>query len=113
MKSNELIKRMALTLFGSTLLGCASLTPEKINLRISSMNEFELCLAVDAGMDKQTFALDPAIVAAAKGQISHNKLDCSTKREEIIGFLVNSLRDQERRHLDTQLRFGFGIRGGW
>lgn len=113
MKSNLLIKRAVVTLFACTLLGCASLTPEKINQRISSMNEFELCLAAEAGMDKQTFALDPAIIAAAKGQIALNKFDCSVKREEIIRFLVNSLRDEERRNLDTRMRFGIGIRGGW
>ncbi|MEY4481018.1 MAG: hypothetical protein RIQ84_180 [Pseudomonadota bacterium] len=113
MKSNFLIKGIVITLFAQTLLGCASLTPEKVNQRISSMNEFELCLASEAGMDKQTFVLDPAIIVAAKGQIILNKFDCSAKREEIIQFLVKSLRDEERRNLDTQIRFGIGIRGGW
>ena len=113
MKSNQLIKRALITLFACTLLGCASLTPEKINQRISSMSEFELCLAAEAGMDKQTFALDPAIIASAKDQLTRTKFDCAVKREEIIRFLVNSLRDEERRNLDARMRFGIGIRGGW
>lgn len=113
MKSNFLIKRIVITIFVSTLLGCASLTPEKINQRISSMNEFELCLAAEAGMDKQTFVLDPVIIDAAKSQLALSKLDCSLKREEIIRFLVKSLRDEERRNIDARIHFGLGIRGGW
>jgi hypothetical protein len=69
--------------------------------------------AFEAGMDKQTFELDPLIITAAKEKVAQTKLDCSTKKDEITRFLVRSLREEERRNLDTRMRFGFGIRGGW
>ncbi len=95
------------------LTGCASLTPEKINQRVTAMNDFELCLAVEAEMDRHTFALDTAIIQAAKNQAIQSKLDCSQKREEIIKFLVKALRDEELRNLNQRFHFGFGVRGGW
>jgi hypothetical protein len=53
------------------------------------------------------------IVTAAKEKVAQTKLDCLTKKDEITRFLVRSLREEERRNLDTRMRFGFGIRGGW
>ena len=113
MKKPQLSKLILLALLSVTFVGCATLTPQKVTQRLEAMNEFELCLAVEAGMDKQTFALDPLIVTAAKEKVAQIKFDCSTKREEIIRFLVRSYREEERRNLDTRMRFGFGIRGGW
>ena len=113
MKKPQLTKLIFLALFTLTFVGCATLTPQKVTQRLEAMNEFELCLAVEAGMDKQTFELDPLIVAAAKEKVAQTKLDCSTKKDEITRFLVRSLREEERRNLDTRMRFGFGIRGGW
>jgi len=97
----------------AAIAGCASLTPEKINQRVSAMNDFELCLAVEAEMDRHTFALDTAIIQAAKNQAIQSKLDCSQKREEIIKFLVKALRDEELRNLNQRFHFGFGVRGGF
>ena len=113
MKKPQLTKLLALVLLSLTFAGCATLTPQKVTQRLDAMNEFELCLAVEAGMDKQTFELDPLIVTGAKERVAQTKLDCSTKREEIIRFLVLSLREEERRNLDSRIRFGIGIRGGW
>ena len=113
MKKPQLTKLIFLALFALSFSGCATLTPQKITQRLETMNEFELCLAVEAGMDKQTFELDPLIVIGAKEKVAQTKLDCSTKREEIIRFLVRSYREEERRNLDSRIRFGFGIRGGW
>ena len=64
-------------------------------------------------MDRHTFALDTAIVQAAKNQAIVAKVDCSQKREEIIKFLVKALRDEELRNLNQRFHFGFGVRGGW
>jgi hypothetical protein len=113
MKKPQLTKLILLALLSVTFAGCAALTPQKVTQRLEAMNEFELCLAVEAGMDKQTFELDPLIVTAAKEKVAQTKLDCSTKKDEITRFLVRSLREEERRNLDTRMRFGFGIRGGW
>jgi small ligand-binding sensory domain FIST len=113
MKKPQLTKLIVLGLLSVTFAGCATLTPQKVTQRLEAMNEFELCLAVEAGMDKQTFALDPLIVTGAKEKVAQIKFDCSTKREEIIRFLVRSYREEERRNLDTRMRFGFGLRGGW
>jgi hypothetical protein len=113
MNKIQLANLITLGLFSLTFAGCASLTPQKVTQRLEAMNEFELCLAVEAGMDKQTFELDPLIVTGGKEKVAQTKLDCSTKREEVIRFLVRSLRDEERRNLDTRMRIGIGIRGGW
>jgi hypothetical protein len=113
MKKPQLSKLIALVLLSVTFAGCAALTPQKVTQRLEAMNEFELCLAVEAGMDKQTFELDPLIITAAIEKVAQTKLDCSTKKEEIIRFLVRSLREEERRNLDSRIRFGIGIRGGW
>jgi hypothetical protein len=107
------IKPIMLGLLALTFAGCATLTPQKVTQRLEAMNEFELCLAVEADMDKQTFELDPLIVTGAKERVAQTKLDCSIKREEIIRFLVRSYREEERRNLDSRIRFGIGIRGGW
>jgi hypothetical protein len=113
MKKPQLTKLVVLALMSLTFAGCATLTPQKVTQHLDAMNEFELCLAVEAGMDKQTFALDPLIVTGAKERVAQIKLDCSTKKEEIIRFLVRSLREEERRSLDARMRFNFGIRGFW
>ena len=113
MKKSQLTKLIVLVLLSVTFAGCAALTPQKVTQRLEAMNEFELCLAVEVGMDKQTFELDPLIVTAAKEKMAQTKLDCSTKKDEIIRFLVRSLREEERRSLDARMRFNFGIRGFW
>ncbi len=107
------IKSVLLVISSLIFVGCTSLTPEKINQRVNAMNEFELCLAVEAEMDRHTFALDRAIVQAAKNQAVSAKVDCSQKREEIIRFLVKALRDEELRNLNQRFHFGFGVRGGF
>lgn len=107
------IKSFFLLISATLLVGCASLSPEKANQRAQAMNDFELCLAVEAEMDRHTFALDPMIVEAAKNQAFQSKLDCALKREEVIKFLVRALRDEELRNLNNRFHFGFGVRGGW
>ena len=42
------------------------------------------------------FDLDVAIIAAAKERIVQRKLDCSTKHDEIVRFLVTSLKQEQR-----------------
>ena len=93
--------------------GCASLTPEKINQRVDAMNDFDLCLASSAEMDKRTFALEPEIIQAAKERITTKKLDCTSKHDEVVRFLVKSLRDQEKRNEQFRTHFGFGFMRGW
>jgi hypothetical protein len=86
------IALLALVLFG----GCASLTQQQITQRIDTMSDFQLCLGAQTGMDSQAFDLDLAIVAAAKERITQRKLDCSTKHDEIVRFLVTSLKQEQK-----------------
>lgn len=87
-------KRMALLTL-VLLSGCASLTPQQITQRIDTMSEFQICLAAQTGLDSKAFDLDVAIVAA-KERIAERKLDCSTKHDEIVRFLVTSLKQEQR-----------------
>lgn len=86
------IALLALVFFG----GCASLTPQQITQRIDTMSDFQLCLGAQTGMDSQAFDLDVAIVAAAKERIAQRKLDCSSKHDEIVHFLVASLKQEQK-----------------
>jgi hypothetical protein len=89
------------------LSGCASLTPQQITQRIDTMSDFQLCLGSQTGLDNQAFDLDVAIVAAAKERIAYRKLDCSAKHDEIVRFLVTSLK-QEQKYREIYLpRSGF------
>ena len=91
----------------STLTACASLTPQQITQRIDTMSDFQLCLGSQTGLDNQAFDLDVAIVAAAKERIAHRKLDCAAKHDEIVRFLVTSLK-QEQKYREIYLpRSGF------
>ena len=85
---------MAVTL--STLTACASLTPQQITQRIDTMSDFQLCLGAQTGLDSRAFDLDVAIVAAAKERIAQRKLDCSSKHDEILRFLVTSLKQEQK-----------------
>ncbi len=80
----------------STLTACASLTPQQITQRIDTMSDFQICLGAQTGLDSKAFDLDVAIVAAAKERIIQRKLDCSTKHDEIVRFLVTSLKQEQR-----------------
>lgn len=83
---------VALVLLG----GCASLTPQQITQQIDTMSDFQLCLGAQTGMDSQAFDLDVAIIAATKERIAQRKLDCSSKHDEIVRFLVTSLKQEQR-----------------
>ncbi len=83
---------LALALLG----GCASLTPQQITQRIDTMSDFQICLGAQTGLDSRAFDLDIAIVAAAKERITQRKLDCSTKHDEIVRFLVTSLKQEQK-----------------
>jgi hypothetical protein len=76
--------------------GCASLTPQQITQRIDTMNDFQICLGAQTGLDSRAFDLDVAIVAAAKERITQRKLDCSSKHDEIVRFLVTSLKQEQK-----------------
>jgi competence protein ComGF len=78
------------------LSGCASLTPQQITQRIDTMSDFQICLGAQTGLDSKAFDLDVAIVAAAKERIAERKLDCSSKHDEIVRFLVTSLKQEQR-----------------
>ena len=78
------------------LSGCASLTPEQITQRIDTMSDFQLCLGAQTGLDSKAFDLDIALVAAAKDRIAQRKLDCSSKHDEIVRFLVTSLKQEQK-----------------
>ena len=78
------------------LSGCASLTPQQIAQRIDTMNDFQICLGAQTGLNNQAFDLDVAIVAAAKERIAQRKLDCSSKHDEIVRFLVTSLKREQK-----------------
>jgi hypothetical protein len=76
--------------------GCASLTPQQITQRIDTMSDFQLCLGAQTGLDSKAFDLDIALVAAAKDRITQRKLDCSSKHDEIVRFLVTSLKQEQK-----------------
>ena len=78
------------------LSGCASLTPQQITQRIDTMSDFQICLGAQTGLDNRAFDLDIAIVAAAKERITQRKLDCSAKHDEIVRFLVTSLKQEQK-----------------
>jgi hypothetical protein len=78
------------------LSGCASLTPQQITQRIDTMSDFQLCLGAQTGLDSKAFDLDIALVAAAKDRIAQRKLDCSSKHDEIVRFLVTSLKQEQK-----------------
>jgi hypothetical protein len=78
------------------LSGCASLTPQQITQRIDTMSDFQICLGAQTGLDSKAFDLDVAIVAAAKERIAQRKLDCSSKHDEIVRFLVTSLKQEQK-----------------
>jgi hypothetical protein len=113
MRLSQLFKSSVVIGFAITVGACASLTPEKIAKRLDTMNDFDLCLASSAEMDKFTFALPEEIVQAARERITAKKLDCTSKQEEIVRFLVKSLRDQEKRNEQFRTHFGFGFMRGW
>ena len=113
MRLNLLFKCLVVVSFLSTMVGCATLTPEKIAKRVDTMNDFDLCLASSAEMDKFTFVLPDEIVQAAKERIASKKIDCASKQDEIVRFLVRSLRDQERRNEQFRTHFGFGVMRFW
>ena len=78
------------------LSGCASLTSQQITQRIDTMCDFQICLGAQTGLDSRALDLDVVIVAAAKERITQRKLDCSTKHDEIVRFLVTSLKQEQR-----------------
>ena len=86
------IALLALVLLG----GCASLTPQQITQRIDTMSDFQLCLGAQKGLDSRAFDLNEVIIAAAKERIAQRKLDCSTKHDEIVRFLVTSLKQEQK-----------------
>lgn len=79
-----------------SLTACASLTPAQITQRIDVMNDFQLCLAVQTGLDSRAMDLDDVIITAAKERIAQRKLDCSAKHDEIVRFLVTSLKQEQK-----------------
>ena len=89
---SQQIAFLALVLLG----GCASLTPQQITQRIDTMSDFQLCLGAQTGLDSRAFDLNEVIVAAAKERIAQRKLDCSTKHDEIVRFLVTSLKQEQK-----------------
>ena len=78
------------------LSGCASLTSQQITQWIDTMSDFQICLGAQTGLDSRALDLDVVIVAAAKERITQRKLDCSTKHDEIVRFLVTSLKQEQR-----------------
>lgn len=99
-----MIKQFSIRRFGKfipalvlvLLSGCASLTPQQITQRIDTMSDFQLCLGAQTGLDSKAFDLDVALVAAAKDRITQRKLDCSGKHDEIVRFLVTSLKQEQK-----------------
>ena len=112
MKFTQARHTLVLLFSGFTLAGCATLTPERAGQMVSEMSEFELCLAVEAGMDKRTFRLAPEVSAAAKERSLSLPVDCGVQRKAIIEFLVRSLREEESRNDRFRFHFGFGLIGG-
>ena len=88
--------------FGTTILvaivlaGCASLTPAQITQRIDVMNDFQLCLAAQTGLDARAMDLNDVIVTAAKERIAQRKFECSSQHDEIVRFLVTSLKQEQK-----------------
>ena len=78
------------------LAGCASLTPAQITQRIDVMNDFQLCLAAQTGLDSRAMDLNDVIVVAAKERMTQRRLDCSTQHDEIVRFLVTSLKQEQK-----------------
>lgn len=76
------------------------------------MNDFELCLAVQAKMDRRTFALDQEVFEAAKSLHHERAVDCTKHHQAIIDFLVRSLREEERRFDRYRFHYGFGFMRG-
>mgnify|MGYP000205044151 FL=1 len=113
MRLSQLFKFLVVVSFAATIVACASLIPEKIAKRVDAMNDFDLCLASSAEMDKRTFALEPEIIHASKERIVLQKIDCAAKHDEVVRFLVKSLRDQEKRNEQFRTHFGFGFMRGW
>lgn len=95
-----------------TLAGCAAITPQKARQIASEMNDFELCLAVQAKMDRRTFALEQEVLEAAKTMREERSVDCAAQHQAIVDFLVRALREEERRFDRYRFHFGLGfIRG--
>ncbi len=100
----KMVKQLSIYPFGKYMIplalvllsGCAFLTPQQITQRIDTMSDFQICLGAQTGLDSKAFDLDVAIVAAAKERIVQRKLDCSTKHDEIVRFLVISLKQEQR-----------------
>jgi hypothetical protein len=100
----NMVKQLSIHRFGKhialltlvLLSGCASLTPQQITQRIDTMSDFQLCLGAQTGLDSKAFDLDIALVAAAKDRIAQRKLDCSSKHDEIVRFLVTSLKQEQK-----------------
>lgn len=80
----------------ATLTACASLTPAQITQRIDVMNDFQLCLAAQTGLDSRAMDLNDVIVVAAKERMTQRRLDCSTQHDEIVRFLVTSLKQEQK-----------------
>lgn len=76
------------------------------------MNDFELCLAVQAKMDRQTFALDQEVFEAAKSLRNERAVDCTAHHQAIVDFLVRALRQEERRFDRYRFHYGFGFMRG-
>jgi hypothetical protein len=100
----NMVKQLSIHRFGKRialltlvlLSGCASLTPQQITQRIDTMSDFQICLGAQTGLDSKAFDLYVAIVAAAKERIAQRKLDCSAKHDEIVSFLVTSLKQEQK-----------------
>ncbi len=92
----KLLASSAPILVAVMLTACASLTPAQITQRIDVMSDFQLCLAAQAGLDSRAMDLDDVIITAAKERITQRKFDCSTKHDEIVRFLVTSLKQEQK-----------------
>ncbi len=92
---HRLSKQIAFLAF-VLLSGCAALTPQQITERVDAMSDFQLCLGAQTGLDSKAFDLDIVLVAAAKDRIVQRKLDCSSKHDEIVRFLVTSLKQEQK-----------------
>lgn len=95
--SQQRVATLLTALFSvTTLTACASLTPAQITQRIDVMNDFQLCLAVQTGLDTRAMDLNDVIVTAAKERITQRKFDCSSQHDEIVRFLVASLKQEQK-----------------
>lgn len=99
-----MVKKFSIHRFGKHLVllalvllsGCASLTSQQITERVDAMSDFQLCLGAQTGLDSRSFDLNDVIVTAAKDRIAQRKLDCSSKHDEIVRFLVTSLKQEQK-----------------